>query len=161
MSLIHQLVIRIHVCPFRAGRSGQPEFWNLKEHDCSTHWARSDQRQRSPSPIDQVVMAGERRRQKIRRGKKTKVTTANQNGNRPRAERPAPSQERIVMEPSSSLDCRRSCSSYGLVAFLAAVSADEVVAVEGSEFSTVSQLLSSGTFQSLGSQSGAPFMLRR
>src|SRR5271166_5180793 len=67
----------------------------FKERDCSTHWARSDQRQVSLGTIDQVVMHGERRRQKIQQSKKTKVTKANQNGNWPRAVRLAPSQEHI------------------------------------------------------------------
>src|SRR5271157_955696 len=70
----------------------------VKEHNCSTHWARSDQRHISLGPIDQVVMDGERRRQKIQQSKKTKVTKANQNGNQFRTERPAPSQEHIVIE---------------------------------------------------------------
>src|SRR5208337_351411 len=67
----------------------------FKEHDCSTHWARSDQRHISLGPIDQVVMDGQRRRQKIQQRKKTKVTTANQNGNWLRAVRLAPSQKHI------------------------------------------------------------------
>ena len=51
-----------------------------------------------PGRIDPVVMAGERGSQKIQQGKKTKVTTANQNGNRFRTEGPAPSQEHLVIE---------------------------------------------------------------
>ena len=70
-----------------------PSFAVFKEHPCSTHWARSDQRHLPLGPIDPVVMAGERRRQKIQQGKKTKVTTADQNGNPFRTERPVPSQE--------------------------------------------------------------------
>src|SRR5208337_4060851 len=67
----------------------------FKEPDCSTHWARSDQRHRSLGPMDQVVRAGEGPGKKIRWSKKTKVTKANQNGNWPRAVRLAPSQEHI------------------------------------------------------------------
>ena len=44
-------------------------------------------------------MHGEKRRQKIQQSQKTKVTTANQNGNLFRRECPAPSQEDIVIEP--------------------------------------------------------------
>src|SRR3974377_25026 len=67
-------------------RTIRPNFRIFKEHPCSTHWARSDQRHLSPGPIDPVVMGGQRRHQKIQQGKKTKVTTANQNGNRFRTE---------------------------------------------------------------------------
>src|SRR3974390_1998727 len=63
-----------------------PNFGVFKEHPCSTHWARGDQRHLPLGPIDPVVMAGERRRQKNQQGKKTKKTTANQKGKRFRAE---------------------------------------------------------------------------
>ena len=49
--------------------------------------------------MDQVVMAGKARRKKNFVEKKTKVTSADQNGNRLGAGRPAPSQEHIVNEP--------------------------------------------------------------
>src|SRR5271157_1398734 len=61
----------------------RPNSGIVKEPDCSTHWARSDQRHQSLGPMDQVVMAGERPGKKIRWRKKTKVTTVNQNGNWP------------------------------------------------------------------------------
>ena len=67
-----------------------PIFGVFKEHPCSAHWARSDQRHLYPGPIDPVVMDRQRRRQKIQHCKKTKVTTTNQNGSRFRTERPAP-----------------------------------------------------------------------
>src|SRR5271165_1427536 len=78
-----------------AGLDGRvsPNSGNFKEHDCSAHWAWSDQRHRSLGPIDQVVRAGERPSKKIWWSKKTKVTKANQNGNWPRAVRLAPSQD--------------------------------------------------------------------
>src|SRR5271157_2944687 len=75
----------------------------FKEHHCSAHWARSDQRHPSPGPMDQVVMAGERPGKKIRWSKQTKVTKAKQNGNWPRAERLAPGQEHIRKRRLQSL----------------------------------------------------------
>src|SRR5271165_2338494 len=84
----------------------------VKEHNCSTHWARSDQRHRSLGPMDQVVRAGEGPSKKIWWSKKTKVTKANQNGNWPRAVRLAPSQEHIVIETQSCLEQTRKWCSH-------------------------------------------------
>ncbi len=111
MSLIRQLVIRIHFSPLELagillGLDGttRPNSGIVKEHEYSTHLARSGQRHKSRGHIDQVVMVEERRRKKIQQSKKTNVTTANQNGNQFRAERSAASQEHMVIEPAPQTD---------------------------------------------------------
>ena len=57
MSLIYQLVIRIHVCPWDLAVilrgwtvKSVPKFGIFKERTDSAHWARSGQRHRFPAP---------------------------------------------------------------------------------------------------------------
>ena len=94
MSLIHKLVTRIHVWPYRLAviLQGLDDEVNrllgiFKEHTDSGHWARGDQRHQFLGTLDEVVMARERRRQKNLVEKKTKVTKPYQNGNRSRTAR--------------------------------------------------------------------------
>src|SRR5271157_227998 len=107
MSLIHQLVICIHVWPYElAGilQGSAVRSRRILEFSKSRVAARTGRGvtrdTRSLGPMDQVVMAGERPSKKIRWGKKTKVTKANQTGSWPRGVRLAPSQERICTRRS-------------------------------------------------------------